>query len=208
MLVEPIPFEVPLVRYMVKKTGATPTACLNRLRAEAHNVQQAVRALAPDAARLKYVDYYYAQALVRVDDSRLDIPCAAFLLEMPSYGDRLTADQDDGERLIAPFNDNNSFNEIAGLLMHLASFPTYWDEEEIWVFPTVQGALMEVQDRLYRKLRAPMKPTQSALFREAIEALRAAAGEFVGGDDARGRQLVERAEDLTRRGQEAKRERN
>jgi hypothetical protein len=90
-----------------------------------------------------------------------------------------------GERIIAPFGDANGAEAILGLLFLAEGYPESWAEDERSVFPTIQGLLAGVRDRLKEKVSRAKGPRRAWLV-EAVSCAERAAAAFSAGRYADG----------------------
>lgn len=156
------------IRFLQQRTQASKGACQDALRQVNGNLMDAVRLLNPSLPTLKYHDMYYLRHWERVEEPDQDLPRCDF---MPVGGADLDREQDrniSGERLIAPFNDGNSLNDILGGLGVADGYNEYWDDTEKYIYPTIQGLLMEVADRIREKLRRNKNAYRAELFGRAV----------------------------------------
>jgi hypothetical protein len=72
------------------------------------------------------------------------------------------------ERIVAPFHDANAVPDILALIELVAMYPECWSDEELYVFPTLQGALAEAEDRLRDKVSRTENPIRRRLFEAAL----------------------------------------
>lgn len=205
----PQPHELPYLRYVIHKTGANERTALLALHEAQDDPQAAVRAIRPEMALRRFVDYYYPYDHQRVPDPLQDLPFSTTPIVPSALG--CDEDRNDrGERAIAPFGDPNGLGDIVGGLFHVGSYPECWDEGEVWLYPTLQGAIMEGRDRLARKLQGRLKPIQARYFHDALAALAESAGSFASGNLQHGRgfaddavQLIETGNRLRKSGRQA-----
>ena len=86
-----------------------------------------------------------------------------------------------GQRIIPPFHDANGSEDILGQLFIAEDYPSGWSDEERARFPTIQGLLAEVVDRLEEKASRATGPRRSWLG-EALVCARAAAAAYARGE--------------------------
>jgi hypothetical protein len=66
--------------------------------------------------------------------------------------------------LIAPFRDNNGTSEIMGSIGYALMYDKFWDDDEKWVFPTIQGLLSQISDRISDKIKRLRNNDKLAVF--------------------------------------------
>jgi hypothetical protein len=137
--------------------------------------------------RLAFAPRYYGGPFLPVAEPDRDLPLRDPATPVPAdvqarveFSGRLN-----GERIIAPFRDTNSAEDILGQLFVAEGYPVSWEEEERRVFPTIQGLLAEVVDRLIEKMHRAKGPRRAWLG-EAVSCARRAAAEYAGGHYAEG----------------------
>jgi hypothetical protein len=122
----------------------------------------------------KFPLWYYGGPYVRVSDPLRDLPQR----KMPVLDSEIEFTEKEGifsgERLIAPFRDNNSTSEIIGSIGYALMYDKYWDDDEKWVFPTIQGLLSQISDRISDKIRRSRNNDKLAIFESALSNIKKA----------------------------------
>jgi hypothetical protein len=190
------------LRYLAKRSGVAEQKCLAALRNAQGKIAVAIRELAPWLPSCKFPEWYYLGPYVRVDDPDRDLPNRE-RLELTDQ-DRLIerTGNFDGERLIAPFNDANSIEEIYGALGQTWEYPEFVDSglNEIG---HLQECLARAADRIREKLSRNKNPIRSKLFCDAIRAIELAKDLYFDREYKRAGDLVFEAEKLLQEGQKA-----
>jgi len=119
---------------------------------------------------LKFPDRYYGGPFVRIENVFRDLPAR---LPGATVSEDVRArvefeGSSEGERLIAPFHDANALPSILALLESVALFPACWDDDELYLYPTLQGALAEAEDRLRDKVSRAKASSRKRLFETAL----------------------------------------
>jgi hypothetical protein len=143
-----------------------------------------------------FPERYYGGPFCRVSNPDADLPRRA----EPVVDDaaRQRTEQNgmfQGERIIAPFHDGNTAEDILGGLTFAMAYPDGWDEEERYVYPTIQGVLAEVRDRLAEK-SSRLRGAKAAWLSEAIPFVTTAATSYARGEYEAGRKALRSAGDL------------
>lgn len=126
-------------------------------------------------AGLMFPNWYYGGPFARVSNPDTDLPVRVDRVVSDAQRER-TEQQGvlDGERLVAPFHDGNTVENILGAVLLAMAYPAGWDEDERFLYPTIQGLLANIRDRLVEKtgrLRGP----KAARLAKAIPCVQAAA---------------------------------
>jgi hypothetical protein len=160
-------------------------------------------------SNLKFPEYYYRGPFLRIQNPDTDLPRRVDGQRVSEATRRHveTTGVVDGERLVAPFGDANTLEEIEGTLLLAAEYPTGWDEEERYQFPTIQGSLAESVDRLRDRARRSAGARQRA-FKDAMSAVQEAAESYRRGDYPKGEEAVYRAIDALKGASRPKRHRD
>lgn len=150
-------------------------------------------------AGLRFAEWYYGGPYARVSDPDGDLPRRepghSVAPETQSQVER--DGRFHGERVVAPFGDGNTIEDILGELFLASGYPDEWDDEERYIYPTIQGVLAEVGDRLSEKARRSPR-RQAAWLREALQQVAAAAAAFRVGEYSAGALAVQSAMETVR----------
>ena len=111
----------------------------------------------------------------------------------------------EGERLVAPFNDANTIEQIVVEISEAQGYPDSWDDEQRFYFPTIQGCLAEVTDRIEAKLGRNRNATRAKWFGEALELVTEAKSLYSTGDYSTGVDKLRAAQELLEQGNKAHR---
>ncbi len=183
------------IRFIHDRTSASDEVCRDALLQARGDVMAAVKSLAPDLNCTKYLDLYYLGPFARVSDPDKDLPRRA----VSSYGsyarerdDEIESDRNiKGEKFIAPYNDANSIDEIySGLWIAMVYPDDCWDDQERNVYPTIQGSLVEIADRIRDKLRRNKNPIRAEYFTRALTDVERAKEAYFVGNYSEGEQLL------------------
>ena len=156
--------------------------------------------------RPRFPLWYYGGPFLRIQDPDADLP-----RRKSSTVPRETLERIEftgvvnGERLVAPFHDSNSLDEMLGALFLAAGYPESWHEDERYVFPTIQGSLAEVVLRIKTKLARNPGQIRANWFALALEHVREASKLFAARDYAGARERVWQAHDSLQQGNKASR---
>ncbi len=116
----------------------------------------------------KFPLWYYGGPYVRVSDPLRDLPQR----KMPVLDSEIEFTEQEGifsgERMIAPFRDNNSTSDIIGSIGYALMYDKYWDDDEKWVFPTIQGLLSQICDRILDKIKRSRNKNKLDIFESAL----------------------------------------
>ena len=145
----------------------------------------------------RYPLHYYGGPFLRVGDPDRDMPVRdpAVPLTAQRRAHVESAGSNAGERLIPPFRDGNSTDDILAELNFALGYPENWDEKEKSIFPTIQGTLAVAKDRLHEKAKRTKGPQREWLLR-AAESTRVAADAFAAKQYADGRRTLEECVEL------------
>lgn len=158
------------VRWLSRRTGFKEADCLAALRDAQGNLQEARRRLLPAVPVHKFPDWYYLGPYRKVDDPDRDLP-TRIETELSAHDIAKETDQNfGGERLIAPFNDANSMEDIRGCLLVAGGYPKFGARDLI-ALGMQQGNLAEAADRLRVKIRRSKNVKRNACFEDVIRAV-------------------------------------
>jgi hypothetical protein len=101
----------------------------------------------------------------------------------------------DGERMVAPFHDGNTAEDILGELFVAMAYPDGWNEGERYFYPTIQGLLAIIRDRLGEK-SSRLSGAKAAWLAEAIPYVNKAAEAYARSDYEAGSEALRQAEEL------------
>ena len=131
---------------------------------------------------MRFPEWYYGGPFVRVERPDVDLPrrdpSAPITEEARQSVERTGAVG--GERLVPPFGDANTLDDILGCVLLAEGYPGRWDEEERFAYPTIQGLLAEIADRLETELRRARGSSRVSL-EPALQLAREAAGAYAAG---------------------------
>jgi len=147
-------------------------------------------------ADLPFPEWYYGGPFARVTNPDSDLPRRTETT-IPE-GRREQTEMDGivgGERVIAPFHDANTTEDILMELWSALRYPSAWSDDERCVYPTIQGLLAMVRDRLLEK-SARARGRRAAWLTEAVSSVDAARQAFVRSDYEAGNVALRQAEDL------------
>jgi hypothetical protein len=132
---------------------------------------------------LRFDEWYYGGPYLRVENPDADlprrnpsVPLSANFVERTEFDGQIR-----GERLVAPFHDGNTAGEILGELSFAGDYPNGWDDEERYVYPTIQGMLAIIALRIETKLRRKPGKARADQFALALEHVRSGATLFTAG---------------------------
>ena len=148
---------------------------------------------------LRFSPRYYGGPFLSVDHPDSDLPRRDPHAPVPAEVQarvELSGDLN-GERIIAPFRDGNESEAILGQLHLAEGYPTEWSEEERAQFPTIQGLLAEVVDRLEEKASRATGARRSWLG-EALASAQSAAAAYAKGEYELGADSVRACADYIR----------
>ena len=147
-------------------------------------------------ARLTFPEWYYGGPFARVSNPDADLPRR--LEPKVSDAQRQRTEQHgmfQGERIVAPFHDGNTAEDLLGELSVAMAYPNGWDEDERYFYPTIQGLLAIIRDRLVEKsgrLRGP----KAAWLAEAIPCVNTAADAYARSNYEAGSAALRQVEEL------------
>jgi hypothetical protein len=149
-----------------------------------------------EMAGLPYPEWYYGGPFARVTNPDSDLPRREEAPIPESQRKRTEMHAiSSGERIIAPFHDGNTIEDVLMELRSGIGYPTGWSEEDRFVYPTVQGLLARVRDRLVEK-SARSRSRKGAWLTEAISFVDRARQAFSRSDYESGNAALRQAEDL------------
>jgi hypothetical protein len=99
-----------------------------------------------------------------------------------------------GERIIAPFHDGNTAEDILGELVVAMAYPDGWNEDERYMYPTIQGLLASIRDRLVERSER-LRSRKAAWLAQAIP-LVGTADAYARSDYQAGRTALREVEEL------------
>lgn len=155
--------------------------------------------LEPEVTRLRFAEWHYGGPFVQVANPDADLPRRASGIPVSEETRRHveTEGRVEGERIVAPFHDGNSLEHILSEIQTAIGYPDDWPEEERAVYPTIQGALARIGDRLQEKA-SRARGRKATWLQEALLAIRAAAAAYSKSDYRTGASSLREAEDLVR----------
>ena len=176
------------VRYLKSVTGKWESKCIKALIENKGDLILSANHLKPNSAKRPYHDYYYLGEKKKVKDPNKDLPR---LITEPSTGALEEVAKEglfDGERYVAPFGDANRFDEIEGSIFANSYFPVWenWHIQQV----TIQGALMEITDRVRDKLKRKPKEELVKYYINAIVKLQKSKDAYFDGDFYTGNKLL------------------
>jgi hypothetical protein len=146
--------------------------------------------------RLTFPEWYYGGPFARVSNPDADLPRR--LEPEVSEAQRQRTEQHgmfDGEHIVAPFHDGNTAEEILGELFVAMAYPDGWDEDQRYFYPTIQGLLAIIRDRLVEKSRR-LRGSKAAWLAEAIPCVKVAAEAYARSDYEGGSAALREVEEL------------
>lgn len=148
---------------------------------------------------LRFPEWYYEGPYERVQDPDGDLPrrTVGASISPEVHAAVECSGIRDGERFVAPFRDANTLDDLLGGLLLAEGYPEEWSEEERSFFPTIQGTLAEVTDRIRDKV-SRVRGAKEAWLSEALEAVHGASVAYSQHDHERGRTFVREAAELVR----------
>jgi hypothetical protein len=147
-------------------------------------------------AELLFPEWYYGGPFARIANPDVDLPRRASSVILESQRKRTEMDAVvDGARIIAPFHDANTIEDVLMELWSAMGYPHRWTEEERFVYPTIQGLLAILRDRLISKTTRA-RGRKAAWLTEALSFVDAARDEYAQAAYEAGEQALRRAEDL------------
>jgi hypothetical protein len=147
--------------------------------------------------RPRFAEWYYGGPFVAVGNPDADLPQRSSGAPIPESTRRHveTEGRVEGERIVAPFRDGNTIEHILSEIQAATGYPNEWPEEDRTVYPTIQGALARIADRLQEKASRSRRQ-KAAWLHEALLAIRAAAAAYSASDYRAGGSSLREAEDL------------
>ena len=146
---------------------------------------------------MTFAEWYYGGPFARVSNPDADLPRRAEAVVVPD-AQRQRTEQDgifEGERIIAPFHDGNTAEHILGELVVAMAYPDGWDEDERYFYPTIQGLLASIRDRLVEK-SGRLRGRKAAWLTEAIPLVTTAAEAYARSDYHTGCAALRKVEEL------------
>ena len=147
--------------------------------------------------RLRFAEWYYGGPFVAVAKPDADLPRRSSGVPIPEDTRRLveTEGRVEGERIVAPFRDGNTLEHVLSEIQAATGYPDEWPEDDRAVYPTIQGALARIADRLQERA-SRSRGRKAAWLQEALLAIRAAAAAYSASDYRGGASSLREAEDL------------
>ena len=157
--------------------------------------------------RYRFPEWYYGGPYLRAQDPDADLPRRNPAVPIsPDWQANTEFDgMIEGEKLVAPFHDANTVEEILAGLYHAGTYPDYWDDDQRYVYPTIQGLLARIVLRLETKIRHKPGRVRTNWFTLALEEVRLASAIFAKGNYDSGRGHIQKAHDLVEQGNRASR---
>ena len=193
------------IRYLRDRTGADEFDCRQALIDADGDIMSAVKSLLMAGVN-RFHDYYYGGPYVRVGDPNRDLPRREPNKRLEPYQKEREQNRNlDGERFFAPFSDENSLGDIEGAIGYAGMYPN-WDDDAIHVYPTIQGLLMEVSDRIREKIGRSKQPRRNEFFTRALIEVEKAKNAYAGGEYDAGERYLDLADKYLRDGNKTARE--
>ena len=147
---------------------------------------------------LRFPLWYYGGPYQRVSNPDSDLPHRDPSVPIsPDFRARTEFEGNlQGERLLAPFHDSNSVEDILTELSIATEYPHSWSDEERFVYPTIQGSLAQAVLRLETKLKHEPGRVRASGFTLALNHIHQAAALFAGRNYESARAALQKAHDL------------
>jgi len=151
---------------------------------------------------LRFPDWYYGGPYLRVPHPDSDLPRRDPKRPVtPAEQTRVEVSGGfGGERLVAPFRDANSIEEIVTELVLASDYPRSWDDDERFQYPTIQGLLARLVLRLETKIRHTSGQVRANWFTLALADIRRSADLFAAGAYDQAQEHVRKAQSLVEEG--------